>query len=325
MNSLDRRTFISLAAAGTLASCSSRKEAAPTSPPVPLSRFKQPHRTLVREFHDSLTAKQQQAMCFDWHHPKRSYVNNNWDIVDSDQFSIGEFYSDSQQQLIREIFRSCLSAEGYRRYMIQMKDDAGSFEDYTCAVFGKPQQGPFEWLLTGRHLTLRADGNSLENAAFGGPIFYGHAPRFHEKADHPGNVWWYQAKLVNALFTMMSKEEQQAALLSDSPRDRYASIGKETAGHGVEAARLGIDSKKQLQRCIDSLFVNFRQTDADEARRYLEAAGGLDSLRIAYYEAGDTGSDRVWDRWKIHGPSFAWYFRGSPHVHAWVEIGKTVG
>ena len=34
--------------------------------------------------------------------------------------------------------------------------------------------GKFQWMLTGRHTTMRADGDSVDKAAFGGPIVYGH-------------------------------------------------------------------------------------------------------------------------------------------------------
>ena len=65
--------------------------------------------------------------------------------------------------------------------MKQMDDDAGGFDAYHVAVFGEPgTDKPFEWVLTGRHDTLRADGNSVEGAAFGGPIFYGHAADGHD-------------------------------------------------------------------------------------------------------------------------------------------------
>ena len=55
--------------------------------------------------------------------------------------------------------------------------------------------------MTGRHMTLRCDGNSTEHVAFGGPIFYGHAASgFNEKADHPGNVFWPQALAANKVY-----------------------------------------------------------------------------------------------------------------------------
>ena len=57
------------------------------------------------------------------------------------------------------------------------------------ALFGEPGTGKFEFVLTGRHCTRRCDGDSVEGAAFGGPIFYGHAAEgFNEKADHPEHL-----------------------------------------------------------------------------------------------------------------------------------------
>jgi len=47
-----------------------------------------------------------------------------------------------------------------------MHDDSGGIEDYSVAIFGTPGSDKFQWELTGRHLTLRADGNSVDKAAF---------------------------------------------------------------------------------------------------------------------------------------------------------------
>ena len=32
------------------------------------------------------------------------------------------------------------------------------------------------------------------------------------------------------------------------------------------------------------------------------------------------GDDQEWDNWRLEGPSFVWYFRGTPHVHVWVNV-----
>jgi len=32
------------------------------------------------------------------------------------------------------------------------------------------------------------------------------------------------------------------------------------------------------------------------------------------------GDDEVWDVWQIEGPNMVSYFRGKPHVHAWLHI-----
>jgi hypothetical protein len=61
------------------------------------------------------------------------------------------------------------------------------------AVFGTPGSGDLEWEMTGRHLTIRADGNSVANAAFAGPSIYAHGTGDSQKG-LPGNVFYYQTK-----------------------------------------------------------------------------------------------------------------------------------
>jgi hypothetical protein len=56
--------------------------------------------------------------------------------------------------------------------------------------------------------------------------------------------------------------------------------------------------------------------------KYIKANGGLDSLSLAFYQGADIGNDGVWDVWRLEGPAMIWYFRGSPHVHTWVNIAQ---
>ena len=63
--------------------------------------------------------------------------------------------------------------------------------------------------------------------------------------------------------------------------------------------------------------------DREEVHECLKKQGGLDSCSLAFYAQGDIGDDGVWDNWRLEGPSFVWYFRGSPHVHLWINIGDS--
>src|SRR5262249_38728699 len=141
-------------------------------------------------FFQSLKPEQRKAICFPFNHVKRLQVANNWKIVDP---TIGDLTLE-QQALCQEIFKNLCSEDGYDRFRKQMQEDYGGFSQYHVAGFGEPgTDKPFEWVLSGRHDTLRADGNSVAGAAFGGPIFYGHASHsFDEDAAHTDNVWWYQ-------------------------------------------------------------------------------------------------------------------------------------
>jgi hypothetical protein len=64
----------------------------------------------------------------------------------------------------------------------------------------------------------------------------------------------------------------------------------------------------------------YREADRAEAMQCLHDQGGLDKCSLAFYSQADIGDDKVWDNWRLEGPSFVWYFRGSPHVHVWVNV-----
>ena len=133
--------------------------------------------------------------------------------------------------------------------MKQMEDDDGGFENYHVAVFGEPgTDKPFEWVLTGRHDTLRADGNSVEGAAFGGPIFYGHAAdgHFNEDAKHTNNVWWYQGEQANKIFKTLDDKQKAQALVAKAEADDAKTIqlkGDQLAETGLAVAGLDGSAK----------------------------------------------------------------------------------
>src|SRR5687768_9191948 len=159
------------------------------------------YETLVASLYKSLDEGQRQKLCFAFDHPLRSKVDNNWQIT---KHAISEVLNADQQALVRDIFRGIHSEEYAQRVFDQVEHDGGgpgSFaDDCAIALFGEPGEtgdgwkSKFGFVLTGRHCTRRCDGNSVAGAAFGGPIFYGHAAEgFNEKPDHPGNAYWYQA------------------------------------------------------------------------------------------------------------------------------------
>jgi len=81
--------------------------------------------------------------------------------------------------------------------MKQVLEDSG-FGECSIALFGKPDTGKFQFVLTGRHTARRCDDGSVEGTAFGGPILSSHAAQsFNEKPHHPDNVYWFQAKRAN--------------------------------------------------------------------------------------------------------------------------------
>lgn len=288
----------------------------------------QPPESAVKKLFDSLSETQRGEICFDWDHqdPRRgllrTFVANNWNVTKPE--IVGEFYSDDQRAMIREIYEGLIHPDWYERYDQHLKDDAGGWGRHqSIAIFGTPGEGKFELVMTGRHMTLRCDGDSEKHVAFGGPIFYGHAAEgFNESKNHAGNVFWPQALEANKLYQMLDGKQQKLALVDRSPR-RESSVefqGVEGRFPGIPVTELSSDQKAHLQKVLQVLIEPFRQDDRDETLKCLAAQGGLDKCSLAYFADRDIGGDGVWDNWRLEGPSFVWWFRGSPHVHVWVNV-----
>jgi hypothetical protein len=277
--------------------------------------------TLVKRLHDTLTEAQKKAVLLPWNDARRLQVNNNWRVVPQ---AIDEFYSSEQQRLIQEILQGVTSEEGDEKILRAMQDDMGGLGNYSACLFGDGDE-KLAFMLTGRHQTIRADGGAEKNVVFGGPVFYGHAVTFNERPDHPGNVWWHQARLASKVFHALDGKQQKLALvLRGSPADNPASIqlqGEKGAFAGIPVSELSRDQKALVEEVIRSLLAPYRQSDIERVMAAVSANGGLDKLHLSFYQDGDLpDKDGIWDRWKLEGPSFVWYFRGSPHVHTWINI-----
>ncbi len=314
---VDRRNFLKTTALGTVALAGAAAAA----------RFTGPSETLVATLYNSLSPEQKKAVAFAFDHPLRSKVDANWHITPQ---KIGEFFNPDQQAMIAEIFRGLHNPEFLDQLIYHIKEDGGGIGNYSIALFGEPGAGAFEFVLTGRHCTIRCDGDSVDGVAFGGPIFYGHASQsFNEKPDHAGNVYWYQAKRANEVFQALDGKQRAIALLGD-PREEKATatVALKKPGEplaGLPVADMSRDQRKLVERVLADLLLPFRRKDSDEAMKYIQANGGVTSLCMSYYKNLDIGNDGVWDVWQLESPTMVWYFRGSPHVHTWVNIRAKAG
>ncbi|MEM1305320.1 MAG: DUF3500 domain-containing protein, partial [Planctomycetota bacterium] len=229
-STFDRRKFLATtaAAAATGALPAGRLWATPAATVSPAATAE----SHVKLLFESLTPRQRESICFAWDHvdPRRgllrTHVSNNWHVTRHD---VGDgFYTDEQRALVRQIMKGVYSPEWLDRIDQQLGDDGGGWESSSIAIFGEPGADgkPFEFVMTGRHQTIRCDGNTAEHVAFGGPIFYGHdADGFYERPHHPGNVYWPQALAANKLYQMLDGEQQQAALVRQGmPRESWVSF-----------------------------------------------------------------------------------------------------
>jgi len=314
-NLLSRRKFVATtASASAIALASTSLQAKPQSEKKPTAE------TLVQSLYKSLDDKQREAICLPFDHPLRSKVNNNWHI---NKTRLNQF-TDDQQAMVREIFLKLHSPEYAQKVFDQVDGDSG-FGKGSFALFGKPGSGKFEFVFTGRHCTRRCDGDSVEGAAFGGPIFYGHAAKgFYEKPEHPGNAYWFQAKRANELFQALDGKQRKIALLDKRSRGERGNKTIETKGtvkglEGIPASDFSGDQKDLFRKVLADLLAPFRQQDSTEAMKLIEA-NDIDKLHLSYYKKENIGEDEVWDVWQVEGPKMVWYFRGKPHVHVWANI-----
>jgi hypothetical protein len=286
--------------------------------------------TAVKALYDSLTDTQKKEVCFGWDHLDktrgllRTHVENNWNITP--QMIGSDFYTKPQRGIVADIFKNLVSPEWHERFLKQMKDDSGGKafgSTQSLAIFGTPGSDSFEFVLTGRHQTIRADGNTEKHVAFGGPIFYGHAGKDDtEEAHHPDNVFWSQAVAANSLYKLLDGPQQKMARANKSPNESHVQFLGDRLKEkpGLPIANLTGDVKKSMQGVLEKLIEPFRTEDRDEVNQALKAQGGLDACQLTFFTDTDIGDDNVWDNWRIEGPSFVWYFRGSPHVHVWVNV-----
>jgi len=261
-------------------------------------------------------------------------VENNWHILDH---RVGDTLDSDQQALVREIFLSLHSPEfrdsAWEQFVWDNRSrDAVSpeqvFGTASIALFAneETEAGEFEFVLTGRHRTLRCESSESPEAAFGGPVFYGHAAGgFYEKPDHPGNVYWFQGERANELFARFEPDQKKRALLEHSRGERGTRTVAWPSGPedlpGFPIAELDDGQHGTLLELVDDLLLPFRTEDRKDARRRIE--NQLADTRISYYRQENVGDDEIWDTWLLAGPELVWYFRGDPHVHVWVHVGGT--
>ena len=71
----------------------------------------------------------------------------------------------------------------------------------------------------------------------------------------------------------------------------------------VDAQRRIYRVRTEPLRAIDDWLEPYRQSNRDEVTECLKKQGGLDKCALAFYTDDDLGNDKVWDIWRIEGPT----------------------
>jgi hypothetical protein len=320
---LDRRNFIrvaglaALGAAGVPAVARARRD----------DEKPKPAEALIQELHASLSDDQKKRIVLPFDDgpkgaPKRLGMYN----AAVNNIKIGDVYTKPQQELLERIVRAMVSGEdGYKAISRNGTwDGSKAFGNCGALFFGEPKKGEkYAWLFTGHHMTLRADGDFMDGAAWGGPMYYGHSPNGYLAA----NVFNFQTKSVLELAKAMDEKQMKKAVVVGTPGEGAPSVKfhkKDEERPGIAGTELSKDQRALVEKVMRDLISPYRKEDADEVMQILKERGGLEKLHLAFYRDKDAGENERWHFWRLEGPGFVWNYRVLPHVHCYVNIGQPV-
>lgn len=236
--------------------------------------------TPVARWFEALDDVGKERLCLPFDHPSRTQIHENWAVVEP---TIGTL-PDLPRALCREVLLGLGDPAWRDRLFRVIDEDSGGLETYHVALFGRPDRpGPCELVLTGRHLTIRADGHRPGAFSRRGPFFLGHA-------SETDNVWRYPDDRARRLFRSLDQAQRPRAFseygigfddLNPTQAGRFRDL-LASLGPIVESDRAGPGSRLQCHR-------------------------------------GDSG-DGFGSIWKIQGRGTSWSFHGVPHVHVRLEF-----
>jgi hypothetical protein len=281
-----------------------------------------PAEALIRELFATLTDDQRISLVLPWDHGEKDQPTRLKTFNSAIKGTrIGDAYTKPQQELVQRTLRAILSGdEAYERLTRYGKwDSSGGFEGNGAVIFGDPSgDKPFSWMFAGHHLTVRCDGNSQPDAAFGGPMYYGHSAPGHSKQ----NVYNYQTQKVQSVFDALTEKQREKAIVVSAPADGGAALKFQADAErkGIVHGDLTADQRKHVEEVLRVLLEPFRKEDGDEVMALVKKNGGMEKIQLAFYkDMAMDGNDR-WHGWRLEGPGFIWNYRVLPHVHCYVNI-----
>jgi hypothetical protein len=326
-DAMDRRSFMrtvggtaTIMAAGAVTAQATRVWA--DAQPAPANRTAKPAEALIQELYTGLSDEQKRQVVMPWNHgaganqtPTRMRMYN----APINAHRIGTAYTQAQQELVERILRGIASDEdGYRKLTRGGTfDGSHSLQGCGAYIFGDPTNGrQFAWVFAGHHITVRCDGNSEPDTAFGGPMYYGHSPEGYSNR----NIFHYQTRSVLSVFDSLTEAQRQQAVVTGSPGELEPSIRFRANGFpGISNADLTADQRRLVETVMRDVLSPFRREDADEVMQIVRRNGGLERIHLAFYRDRGT-TDNTWHFWRLEGPGFVWNYRVLPHVHTYVNI-----
>jgi hypothetical protein len=287
---------------------------------LPPSRSKDlaPTRDLAVRFLDSLDASDRKRASVAYDHPLRQYHNRGvwggglW----VNPVNLGW----EQRRILTDLLYAGLSEAGRQRVPNEYYSKWPGVHSMHVLLCGDPRSLPYQLILTGAHLNLRIGGTSREGAAFGGPLVYGDQ-RGDAVPGLPGNLYRFQFEIAQRLFRSLRPEEQRLVRNKTSPIQTDIQVqGRDGSFSGLEIARLKNESRAIARELVDAMLSTYPAADVAYAWECLEHNGGFERLFLSYYEDSAIDGSNELQSFRLEGPAAVLYFRGAPHVHAFINI-----
>jgi hypothetical protein len=141
-----------VAAGGVPLFATAKAHAAPTA--------KNAAETAVKGLYDSLTETQRKEVCFDWDHKDKDRGLRAPSSATTAHHEAGHsqrLLHEEAADIIHDVFKGLIHPDWYAKVLKQLKDDTGGQEGAPAEHrdLGKPGDGKFELVMTGRHMMLR--------------------------------------------------------------------------------------------------------------------------------------------------------------------------
>ena len=272
---------------------------------------------LARRLYISLDPAQRAETCVSYDHPLRQYHNRGvWGGGRSILFG----FSREQRHILTDLLYSGLSVAGRSRVPEEYFSRWTGVHSMRVLICGDPTAPPYQIILTTAHLNLRLGGKSREGAAFGGPQVYGDQ-RGNNVVGLPGNLYQDQFLLGQRLLRSLDPGRRKLALLEEAPVQTQIELqGRKGSFAGIPVAELDTEGKALARELVEHIFSTYPPDDVAYARECLDANRGLNALFLSYYQHGEDGEIPEGQVFRLEGPAAVFYFRGYPHVHAFLNV-----
>jgi len=137
----------------------------------------------------------------------------------------------------------------------------------------------------------------------------------------PGNLYRDQFMIGQRILSNLDNGRRKLALIEEAPvQTQIEHQGRRGTFPGIPVSELTSESKALTRDLVERIFSTYPPNDVAYARKCLSANGGLDALHLSYYQHGEDGDIPDAQIFRLEGPAAVFYFRGYPHVHAFLNV-----